>query len=169
MNYEITPAENSDIPTILELWKNSGIRIEPEDSPESLSRFINNESSRCYKAVYQESVVGAILCGSDGRYGYIHHIAVDDNFREQGIGRALVGKCQDFFKEHGINTKAVFVWETNDTALNFWKSMNKIFDKIVEICDIYELFGHKKGDPRIMYSHGSPLVVPRGIEPLLQE
>lgn len=123
MNCEIIPSVNGDLPAILNLWKISGIRIEPEDSSERLSRFINNENSRCFKAVDQEHIVGAILCGADGRYGYIHHVAVEDNFRKQGIGRALVEKCQDFFNGHGIDTKAVFVWQTNETALNFWKSM----------------------------------------------
>lgn len=123
MNCEIIPADKIDLPTIIELWENSGIRIEPEDSSKQLSRFLDNKSSRFYKATFQEKIVGAIMCGTDGRYGYIHHVAVDDDFRKKGVGRALVEKCQEFFNEIGIDTKTVFVWNTNVTALEFWESI----------------------------------------------
>lgn len=99
MNGEIIFAEQPDIPTILDIWKNAGIRSEPEDAPDRLLRFFDNEYSCCYKAIFHDTIVGVIMCGSDGRYGYIHHVAVEAACRKQGVGRALVDKCRFFLKD----------------------------------------------------------------------
>jgi ribosomal protein S18 acetylase RimI-like enzyme len=35
-------------------------------------------------------ILGAVLCGNDGRRGYLHHLAVAAEWRRRGIGKALV-------------------------------------------------------------------------------
>jgi len=34
-----------------------------------------------------------VLCGHDGRRGYLHHLAVSKRHRQLGIGRQLVSAC----------------------------------------------------------------------------
>ena len=35
-------------------------------------------------------IVGAILCGHDGRRGCLYHVCVDEGYRMRGIGKAMV-------------------------------------------------------------------------------
>jgi len=67
--------------------------------------------------------VGAVLAGHDGRRGYIHHCAVHPNCRRQGIGRQLVNRCLDALKDAGIQKCHIFIFNSNDDGIAFWKSM----------------------------------------------
>ncbi|MFZ3078216.1 MAG: GNAT family N-acetyltransferase [Bellilinea sp.] len=67
-----------------------------------------------------DTLVGAVLCGHDGRRGYLHHLAVDRAYRGQGIGRALVDQCHAALREQGIDKVHIFVYRENQVALTFW-------------------------------------------------
>jgi ribosomal protein S18 acetylase RimI-like enzyme len=65
-------------------------------------------------------VVGAVLCGTDGRRGYLHHLAVAAPDRQRGLGRALVQRCLDALAAAGITKCHLFVFAPNIPARNFW-------------------------------------------------
>ncbi|MFV0342594.1 MAG: GNAT family N-acetyltransferase [Anaerocolumna sp.] len=44
----------------------------------------------CFVAEDSGKIIGVILCGHDGRRGFIYHTAVHVNYRNQGIARNLV-------------------------------------------------------------------------------
>ena len=39
-------------------------------------------------AVEDQKIVGAILCGHDGRRGCMYHVCVHEDYRMQGIGKS---------------------------------------------------------------------------------
>jgi len=68
-------------------------------------------------------VIGTILCGHDGRRGFIYHTAVDENYRGRSIGRKLVNRAIEALKKEKINKSALVVFTTNKIGNNFWKSI----------------------------------------------
>jgi ribosomal protein S18 acetylase RimI-like enzyme len=70
------------------------------------------------------SVVGAVLCGHDGRRGYIHHLAVRRAARHRGIGRELVRRALDGLERIGIVKCHLFVRGDNAAALRFWQHLD---------------------------------------------
>jgi len=62
------------------------------------------------------------LSGHDGRRGYIHHTAVNDTVRKQGIGTALVNAAIEALKKQGINKVALVAFSTNKLGNSFWES-----------------------------------------------
>jgi ribosomal protein S18 acetylase RimI-like enzyme len=67
--------------------------------------------------------VGAVLCGHDGRRGYIDQLAVRKSHRRQGIGKALVARCLYNLMRIGIHKWHLFVLEDNRDAIAFWKKL----------------------------------------------
>jgi GNAT superfamily N-acetyltransferase len=55
--------------------------------------------------------------------GFLADIYVDTAFRRQGIGRALVHRVQDWFRERGITHFYWHVSARNPEGLAFWRSM----------------------------------------------
>lgn len=121
MNYYIRDFEMEDYDDAYELWKHTdGIGLSSADSKDAVAYFLKHNPGLSQVAKIEEKLVGAMLCGQDGRRGYIHHLAVAKDYREQGIGRAMVEKCLQALHEQGIMKCHLFVYQSNDKGKQFW-------------------------------------------------
>ena len=66
-------------------------------------------------------LAGAVLCGTDGRRGYLHHLAVASQHRRQGIGETLVERCLNGLKAQGYHKCHIFVYGGNVDGQAFWE------------------------------------------------
>ena len=46
-----------------------------------------------------DTLIGAILCGHDGRRGCLYHVCVREGYRRQGVGKAMVVACMEALQE----------------------------------------------------------------------
>lgn len=107
---------------VLDLWKRSdGIGLSAADSPERISAYLARNPGMSFTAWDGERLVGAVLCGHDGRRGYLHHLAVDPQYRRMGIGRRLSEACMDALAREGIDKAHIFVYGENQDGLAFWR------------------------------------------------
>jgi len=74
-----------------------------------------------YEDVFK--LIGSILCGHDGRRGYIYHTAVDIKYRGRGIGKKLVNSVINALKQEGINKATLVVFTNNEIGSGFWRSI----------------------------------------------
>jgi putative acetyltransferase len=122
MDLGIRDMKLSDYEEMFELWKNcEGIGISRADSLEGVQRFLERNPGLSFVVTDGEKIVATILAGHDGRRGYLHHVAVDSNYRRRGIGEALVEKSLNVLHNLGIQKCHLFVVEHNEAALRFWK------------------------------------------------
>jgi ribosomal protein S18 acetylase RimI-like enzyme len=70
-----------------------------------------------------ETVVGAILCGEDGRRGCLYHVCVRKGWRLEGIGTAMVTHCMHGLRAVGINKVSLIAFTKNDIGNTFWKTI----------------------------------------------
>ncbi len=129
-----------DYPRVVALWKRSeGVGLSESDTLEGVAAFLLRNPG--FSAVAETpigEIVGAVLCGHDGRRGYLHHLAVAAAHRRQGIARRLVKycfsgltgvkipKCNIFvFREH---PEAVAFWTHNGWNAPTWQVMQKVVD-----------------------------------------
>lgn len=113
-----------DYESLISLWQNiDGMGLRSlDDSYEGVKKFLERNPSTCF--VYEENEVqGTILCGHDGRRGYIYHLAVSDIVRNRGIGKELVGSSLNALKEEGINKVALLVFKENKLGNSFWTKL----------------------------------------------
>ena len=69
------------------------------------------------------TIAGGILCGHDGRKGFIYHTVVKEGARGKGIGKALVAKAVNSLKKDDITKIGVFVNSDNTSGDYFWESL----------------------------------------------
>ncbi|MBC8015504.1 MAG: GNAT family N-acetyltransferase [Sporomusaceae bacterium] len=110
-----------DYEKVIKLWTSvEGVALSDADEKEEISLFLNRNSGLSFVAEGDDKVIGAILCGHDGRRGYLHHLAVDAQYRGNKIGRNLVEHCLIKLKEEGIRKCHLFVFANNQQGMNFW-------------------------------------------------
>jgi len=69
------------------------------------------------------ALIGSILCGHDGRRGYLYHVAVDAAHRRGGVGQAMLRACLDALRAEGIHKCALIAFTSNDSGNAFWEAM----------------------------------------------
>lgn len=115
-----------DYEAALALWQTSeGIGLSAADERGPIQRFLERNPGLSVVAVdiqRGQVVVGAALCGHDGRRGYLHHVAVRHDYRGQGLGRVLVDRCLDALRAEGISKCHLFVYTENHRGRAFWAS-----------------------------------------------
>ena len=93
------------------------------DYKDAIDHCLDHNPGLSFVARDDKKLVGAVLCGHDGRRGYIDHLAVRKSHRRQGIGSALVTRCVYNLMRIGIRKWHLFVLEDNQPAIAFWKEL----------------------------------------------
>lgn len=113
----------NDYDDIIQLYKSTpGLTVREADSREAIGRFLQRNPSLSFIAQIDSEIAGCILCGHDGRRGYLQHLVVRPQYRNQGLGESLVMKCIEALAEIGIFKIHVFAFRTNDIGNTFWKN-----------------------------------------------
>jgi len=121
MSIQILQMTIADYDEVLALWKVSeGIGLSSADSRESIERFLERNPGLSFVAREDGKLVGVVLCGTDGRRGYLYHMAVTRSHRRRGLGRTLFEKCLESLKWQGVKKCHLLVYADNQDAIRFW-------------------------------------------------
>ena len=93
-----------------------------DDSREGVERFIRRNPTTSMVAVAEGKIVGAILCGHDGRRGCLYHVCVHEDYRKNGIGKAMAVACMRALQKEKINKVSLIAFKSN-----FWKDAGWCF------------------------------------------
>ena len=94
-----------------------------DDSREGIERFIKRNPTTCAVDVEDGKIVGAILCGHDGRRACFYHVCVNEKYRMHGIGKKMVQFCCEQLEKEKINKVCLNAFVTNEVGNKFWQKM----------------------------------------------
>lgn len=111
-----------DYDEVLTLWsRTEGLsRLETRDE---FARYLERNAGFSQIARADGQLVGAVLCGHDGRRGYLYHLAVARAHRGQGLARQLVARCLQRLARAGIPRCSLQVYQANESGLEFWRRL----------------------------------------------
>ena len=93
-----------------------------DDSVDGIAKFLKKNPTSNFVALSENKIIGAILSSNDGRRGYIYHATVHSDYRDRGIGKALLQKVYYELKKEGINKAGLLLLKDNEIGNIFWKS-----------------------------------------------
>ena len=94
-----------------------------DDSKEGIERFIRRNPTTSVVARCDGKIVGAILCGHDGRRGCLYHVCVHPDYRRRGIGKEMVVSCMNALKMEKISKVSLIAFTKNDIGNAFWNTI----------------------------------------------
>ena len=122
MDFETREFRIEDYDAAVELWNRvEGLDVAEGDDRETIRRFLGRNPGLSRIATAGTTIIGAVLCGHDGRRGYIYHLAVDPNYHGQGIGRQLIDQCLGGLKQAGLERANILVADDNPRGREFWR------------------------------------------------
>ena len=122
MTVKILPFTMADYDEVYALWQSTpGVGLSDVDSREGITSYLARNPGLSFVARADGRLAGAVLCGTDGRRGYLHHLAVASQFRRQGIGETLVDACLRGLNDLGCRKCHIFVFGGNVEGRAFWE------------------------------------------------
>lgn len=113
----------SDHHQIIELFrKTPGVTLRDADSKEATAKYLDRNPGLSFIAKINGEIIGCVMSGHDGRRGYLQHLIVAPNVRQQGLGERLFQKSISALADIGIDKTHIFVFKDNSLANTFWTS-----------------------------------------------
>lgn len=131
-NYEsfrLRVMQIEDYENVYKLWMTiDGFGIRSiDDSEAGVARFLKRNPTTSVVAEADGKIVGAILCGHDGRRGCFYHVCVHKDYRKHGIGKAMAVFCMKALQEEEINKVSLIAFQKNEGGNQFWKKVGWTF------------------------------------------
>jgi ribosomal protein S18 acetylase RimI-like enzyme len=121
-----------DHTAVFDLWQRSeGVGLSAADDRAGVAAYLERNPGMSAVAVGAAepsprtppgmvAVLGAVLCGHDGRRGFLYHLAVEPAYRRRGVARALVRWCTEHLSAAGIEKCNIMLRTGNDEGESFW-------------------------------------------------
>ena len=114
----------TDYDEVMALWcATEGLTLRDADSREAIVRYLERNPSLSFVARDAGHLVGAVLSGTDGRRGYLQHLAVAPSHRGRGVGRALAERAVEALRSLGVTKCHLMVSQENAAARAFWEHL----------------------------------------------
>ncbi len=97
-----------------------GVTFRDADKKGAMARYLERNQGFSLVAGQNGKVNGCLLAGHDGRRGYLQHLIVIPECRNQGIAKAMINECLGKLAKVGIQKSHIDVLTDNDTAACFW-------------------------------------------------
>ena len=70
-----------------------GITVREADSKYAIKNYLLRNPKLNFIAQEDDVIIACVMCGHDGRRGYLQHLVVQPKFRKKGIGKILFSQC----------------------------------------------------------------------------
>ena len=111
----------ADYDAVRHLWENTeGVGLNESDTQPAIESFLARNPDLSFVALDNGAIIGAVLCGHDGRRGYLHHLAVARSHRGRGLGKGLVEACLAGLRKLGIQKCNLFLFAEHTAGEAFW-------------------------------------------------
>ncbi len=108
---------------IVALWQRAGLHIRPEGR-DSLDAFTAQMASGVQTPIglrAGERLVAVVLATHDSRKGWINRLAVDPDYRRQGLATRLIRLCEEHFRSLDIDIWAALIEDWNEASLALFR------------------------------------------------
>lgn len=115
----------ADYPELVKLWKRSGLPYKPRgrDSRAHLAGEMSANPDFFIGAFDRGLLAGAIIASHDGRKGWLNRVAVDPDYRRQGLARMLTLAGERALRRRGILIFGLLIHAYNKASLALARSL----------------------------------------------
>jgi len=125
---EIRRLTISDYKEIVRLWSRAKLPSKPKgrDSREVIAVQMKTNPDFFLGAFEDNRLVGTVIISCDVRKGWINRLAVDPDYRNRGIAKALITESERVLRKHGIRIFCVLIEDYNTVSKNLFKECGYI-------------------------------------------
>lgn len=120
----ITELAEDRVPEAVALWEACGLTRPWNDAAGDARRALAGPSSTVLAALTGAGrLVGTAMVGHDGHRGWVYYLAVDQDTRRAGTGRALMAVAEEWLRRHDVPKVQLMVRHGNVPARGFYAAL----------------------------------------------
>ena len=120
---DIRPLQPSDRDAAVALWHAAGL-TRPWNLPaDDFDRAVAGPSSAVLGGLVGDRLLATAMVGHDGHRGWVYYLAVDDDRRGTGLGKAMMRAAEAWVRAAGIPKIQLMVRASNTTTAGFYDAL----------------------------------------------
>jgi ribosomal protein S18 acetylase RimI-like enzyme len=125
---EIRKLTIKDYDGIVKLWSRAKLPYKPKgrDSKEAIAAEMEANPKFFLGAFENNHLICTVIISCDLRKGWINRLAVDPNFRQRGIAKALIVEAEKVLRNHGIRIFCVLIEDYNSASQELFEKCGYI-------------------------------------------
>ncbi|HMI20553.1 MAG TPA: GNAT family acetyltransferase [Sphingomonas sp.] len=120
---EIGPLAPDEAPAAAALWAEAGLVRAWNDPHADIAAALACPTATILAARDGARLTGTIMAGYDGHRGWLYYVAVADDRRGTGLGRALVEAAEHWLAAQGTRVIRLMVRAENDAVTGFYAAL----------------------------------------------
>lgn len=114
-----------DYDALIVLWNRAKLPYKPggRDRRDKIEQELKRGKAIFLVAETHSRLAGSVLATHDGRKGWINRLAVDPEFRRQGVARMLVTQAEDWLSQLGIQIVACLIEDWNVESMEVFEKL----------------------------------------------
>jgi ribosomal protein S18 acetylase RimI-like enzyme len=125
---EIRTLSIEDFEVIADLWSKAKLSFRPKgrDSREAIAAQMKADPDFFLGAYENEKLIGAVIITCEGRKGWINRLAVDPDYRHQGVAKALIAECERVLRMRSIRLFCALIDDDNAASKELFRKCGYI-------------------------------------------
>ena len=119
----ITEIEDADVSAVVSLWERCALTRPWNDPVADIALARKNANATILLGRENDHIVASAMVGHDGHRGWVYYVAVDPDWRGQGLGRAIMAAAEDWLRQAGIAKLQLLVRRDNAKASAFYETI----------------------------------------------
>ena len=121
---QIREIRDGDECAVVELWR-AALLIRPwNDAEADIALARRSQDSSVILLGFIEGILAAsIMVGFEGHRGWVYYLAVAEQFRRKGLGKAMMAAAEKWLKEKGAPKVQLMVRDDNAAANGFYDAL----------------------------------------------
>ncbi len=120
--WRIRTAEEAEITSVLALWRAAESLPSVTDTEDALKRLLRRDPDSLLLAEAGGKIIGSLIVAWDGWRGSFYRLAVDPEWRRQGIATALIGAAEKRLQGMGAIRLTAIVASKERAAMDLWSA-----------------------------------------------
>lgn len=112
----------TDYDKLIALWRRAKLPYKPQgrDSKENIEKQLRREDVFFYVIEDNDRLAASVIISHNGRKGWINRLAIDPDYRGQGLALQLIDYAENLLKEEGIGIFACLIEDWNIASESFF-------------------------------------------------